>query len=519
LSNASAANIAGAAAPLAAAEPLAIRSVFMKGSVLLGAGSAGQRLLSFIAITLAARTGGPAILGAYSLALSTSSLVTSYSGMGIGVTASRFVGQFARDTAGYRKTMRILLAMFAIATVAAVAALLIAAEPFARLVLGEGSLATLVRFSALTALVMLAYEFVNGLLVGAFSFHSALWLGLVSGTIMVLVLGVAARAGAPAMLVAHAFAFGCGVLVAVVTAWRLIKPLPITASSVSPNTTELILFGASQALATVAIAVASWWVTVQITRHDISLHQMGYYMVGNQLKAIAAAGPNLIAQMMFPMLTRLQGAQDRQGRMIAGSTTLCVGGGVLVGGGILVFLPLIVSVFGATYSAAISISVFMIAMSVLQVGGVPTAQYLATIDLRAITIINVVWAASLAALATLLVPRYGLAGAGIAWVIAQIVSQLLVLVTLRMRRQLPRTVTSIWFIGASFIGALAWLALKRPEAPGLIFALQSALLLMAIAVFWKHSINHAYLSPPSGGIAGIAPYVRRVIATMRSPRE
>src|SRR5690242_13490617 len=79
---------------------------FVIGGGTLGFAMATQRALSFFATALAAKAAGPTEFGAYSLALSTAGMVASCTGLGVGITASRYLGQYARGSEAYRRVLQ-----------------------------------------------------------------------------------------------------------------------------------------------------------------------------------------------------------------------------------------------------------------------------------------------------------------------------------------------------------------------------------------------------------------------------
>ena len=78
------------------------------GTSALALGVLIERGTGFIANILAARLGGTATFGAYSLAINTANNVATYAGAGIGSTAARFSGKYPHESAGYSTIARVL---------------------------------------------------------------------------------------------------------------------------------------------------------------------------------------------------------------------------------------------------------------------------------------------------------------------------------------------------------------------------------------------------------------------------
>ena len=73
----------------------------VSGTSALGAGILLERGMGFTANILAARFGGIATFGAYSLAISTANNISTYAAGQIGSTAARFSGKYQHGTPGY----------------------------------------------------------------------------------------------------------------------------------------------------------------------------------------------------------------------------------------------------------------------------------------------------------------------------------------------------------------------------------------------------------------------------------
>src|SRR4051794_32660253 len=102
------------------------------GTSALGVATALERGLSFLASLTAARLGGAATFGAYSLALTTANNIAAYTGSGIGNTATRFAGAHTQDSPEYAPVTRALLVVTATSALLASLLMLAAAGPLAQ---------------------------------------------------------------------------------------------------------------------------------------------------------------------------------------------------------------------------------------------------------------------------------------------------------------------------------------------------------------------------------------------------
>ena len=85
----------------------------VSGTSALGAGILIERGMGFTANILAARFGGTATFGAYSLAISTANNISTYAAGQIGSTAARFSGKYQPGTPGYATLGRALASVSA----------------------------------------------------------------------------------------------------------------------------------------------------------------------------------------------------------------------------------------------------------------------------------------------------------------------------------------------------------------------------------------------------------------------
>jgi O-antigen/teichoic acid export membrane protein len=475
-----------------------LRALFVQGGTSLAAVAVLQRACGFVAAALAARIGGPSVFGTYSAVLATAGMVAGYAGLGVGATASRFLGRYRRNTWAYRKTLWLIVAIAACSSILAAVILLGGAAPVARLALGNEALAQPLRIAAVLASAFVLYEALNGIAMGLLSFSTLLWLSGVSGIGMVVALSYSARLGADAMLLGHAGALGVAILVTLVRRYSSINSLPgeNTMDAEAPRSREVVVFGATQVMAMAGISCASWWVVVLISRYDPLLGEMGQYGVGNQLRQVVAVAGGLASQLVFPLLARFKQVPGGDARVVSASTFLCTTMSLLLGGILLLVLPIILRLYGPAYDHAATIAALLIATAVVQMSGVPASQYLMTIHLRGAGLINLFFAASLGVLAFWLVPSYGAVGAASAWLLAQIGAQIIVYTSLRQMGRLPHGVANMWWLATSaalVLAGTAWLRAVYPDREGAVTIIAGSLLVVLLVILLKVAQGRGYL--------------------------
>lgn len=475
-----------------------LRQLFLGGGILFGFAIALQRLFGFVTTVVAARIGGASVLGEYSVALSTAGMVSGFVGVGVGTVALRYIGQFPRNTQAYRKILRLVIIITAIAAVSSTLVLLVGSEFAARYILKNESLGQTLRIAAVSSLAFILVEALNGMLIGLHHFRGLLWLAIVSGIGMVVAVSFAARYGASAMLVGYTIALGLGIAVTVMVTRNSIRPLPPSGGlePVAPRTREVVLFGNAQQINTIVLALASWWVIVTVTRYDPSFREMGYYVVGSQLRVLASQAPTLAAMLVLPTLARTTPLPDEQRRVISTSTFLCVALSLVPAGIALVLLPWILRPYGIAFRPAAITCSILLATAVLQLSYIPAANALLILSLRTSVITSIMGCLCLALLAFIMSPLYGAAGAAAAWLLSQAFAQVVVLIALKRRGRLPPGVAMVCSLGNLAIIALASLAILRVSYPAmtlLLTGIELALLLIVMLGLVRGAQARGYL--------------------------
>jgi O-antigen/teichoic acid export membrane protein len=476
-------------------------------SLLTGAGALGvalgiERGGSFLSNLLAARLGGTAVFGAYSIALTTANNIASYAGAGIGYTATRFIAEHAPGTKGYNRVARQLTAVALTSALIAGVALWVGALPMAKLLLRNERLAGPLRIAALSSAAFVALECCRGVFLGTRNFGHLLALSTLVGTGLLIVVPAMSRLGPSYMLVGQA----CAILLAVAVSGFLILRPGLTQSPTlrdieTPSMAKVWRFGLIQLGGVAGLNAAGWWIATLVARGDPSLLQIAFYAVANQLRNVTSLLPSLVSQGNFAFFTE-EGAAEHGGAntVVTVSTVMASLVATLLSGIVIVLLPGLLSLsYGKHYLNATLPSTFAVATVLIHLGNAPAASRLNIVSLRATGIVNGVWALVVVALGNKLVPIGGATAAVAALFSAHLISALLVVVALWRIGALPPGIGAI--AGLNIAGALgfAWLAWMRAIHPNYAIGLNAVILAFAAGVsitLVRFAQNNGFLQRP-----------------------
>lgn len=454
-----------AAAP---ARGRSLKRLLARGGSTLGAASVLERGLGFIANVLAARFAGPQTFGAYAVVLATAGTVANYAGAGIGSTANRFSGQFPVGSKGYRGFLRAIILVSLVSALLGAVLMFAGAGPFARVLLRNEGLVNVLRIAAVSSGALILLECCRGLLIGQQKFQGLLLLSVVFGLGMLLILPAAAHMGAGAMIGGHAVVALLAVAACACFSRRLgIVPQQAEHIDAGPGVRKIVAFGAVQLSTVVGINIASWWLASLVARSDTSLMQMGMYAVANQFRGLASIIPGLLAQVSYPLLTAETG-RDYGGpdRVMLVNTFLSILLALSLAGLIVVILPwVLLYLYGSSYTNAELPAALLLATAISHMGSTSSANRLSIVNLRALGLINIVWAALVVLLGVWLVPVAGAAGAAGAFLLSHLFSQVAVLVVLKRSGILPQGILKLSLTGILAAVSFALLACMRAFFP------------------------------------------------------
>lgn len=447
-----------------------------------------ERGLSFLAAFLAARLGGPSVLGAYSLAITTANNVATYAGSGMGTTANRFSGQYSRQHPGYAALVRALVLISAISALIALAFLFFAARPFAQHLIHNPGLTGLLQWAAFSAAAMILLECCRGFLIGQRRFAALLISSAIVGIGMVSGLPIAAHWGPSAMVMVQTSVFLTAVTVCVVFA----KPLGLTPlagngeEQTGPSIGQVWSFGLVQLASIITMNAAGWWLMSLVARADASLVQMGLFAVSHQVRNMAALAPSLLTQSSYALLTdETAPAHTTADAIMALCTFVSALGTLLLAGPVILVLPWAMPlIYGRLYATGALPTALALLTAVVHMGGAPAAARLSIVAVRESGAINAIWAVAVALLATWFVPTGGAREATAIYFAAHLLSMVLVLAALRRHRRLPPGIVPVtcWTIGGTvMLSVLAWIRASVPEYQGVLTLVSAVVLLVTCA--------------------------------------
>jgi O-antigen/teichoic acid export membrane protein len=478
-----------ATAPAPAKESLA-RALF-SGTCALGVATVIERGLGFLANLGAARLGGPQLFGAYSVALTTANNVASYAGAGIGTTANRFSGEYPYGMPGYRALLRALSFVSVSSAALAVIILWFAAAPLAKYVLRNPGLTPLLHVAALSAGALILLECLRGLLVGQRRFKALLCLCVLSGGGLLLILPLAARRGALAMVGGQAAVAVVAILVCVILARTLgFAPSGAGSEGNGPRPMGIARFGAVQLAGMIGINAAGWWIASLVARNDVSLVQMGCYSVATQLRNICAMPPLLISQTGYALMTE-EGGLDYggPGRVTVLCTVAATIVSLLISGVAAALAPWVVKhIYGKAFAGAELAATLAMATGLAHMSAAPAAARLTVVSLKMTGVINGIWTLVIVGIGTWLAPLAGASGATATFLAAHLLSAALVLGALLWSGAVPRAlaiVSAPAVVGSVALAGLGWLRSTSPSNSTVIGAAMVAMTFSLVGLSWR----------------------------------
>ena len=459
------------------------------GTSALGLGIVIERGSGFAANILAARLGGAATFGAYSLAITTANNIATYAAAGIGATAARFSGKYQYGTSAYGTLARVLGIVSVLSALVAAGGLWLGAVPLAHL-LGQPGLTSLLRWAALSAAGIVLLECARGFFVGQRRLVALVVLSVCVGAGMLSLVPLAAASHSPIRMIASQGGITLG---AVVVCLLLAGPLGLRAQSTTeprrpfrPMLREVWGFGFVQLAGLVGTNMAGWWLTTLVARGDTTLVQMGFFGIASQLRNIVGLAPGLLTEGSYAVMADPEGEHQRTPEYVLGLTTFAssVFALLLAGAGILL-APLLLRIFytRAYSNAAVTVAVAL-ALAVMHMGNAPAAARLSIVSIRTSGVINTVWAIVVAVGGTVLMLHGGSAAMAMTiYLAAHTLSSVLVLAMLAHRHALPRGLSLCYGLATGTAVLLAALAHVRADSAASPTALSlTMVVLLAVAL-------------------------------------
>jgi O-antigen/teichoic acid export membrane protein len=480
---------------LASPNTRSLRDLVLLGSATLGIAMVLERALGFISNMLAARISGPQTFGAYSVVLATAGTVAAYAGAGLGTTALRFSGEYPRASAGYRKFLATIVFISLMSAIVSAILMLTGASLLGRFVLRNEALTPILRIAAISSAAIILFECCRGLLIGQQKFRSQLVLSGVLGAGLIIFLPLAARISATAMIAGQAGVALVGVGVCVIFAKHLgISPLS-PKTNMGPKIYPILRFGLVQFGAFAGVSLASWWVALLVARSDATLTQMGLYAIANQFRGLAAIAPALCAQVGYSLLTDESGAQfGGADRVMLTNSLLSTALATMIAGLAIITAPwLLLLVYGKSFAGAEGPVLILLATGVIHMSGGPAMQRLSIVRLRALAVINALWAVLVVLLGLWFVPKWGATGAALAFLISHAIADLLVMLSLARLGKLQQgyfALIAVLITGTLSLALLGyWRAMIVPYSLPLTVLLTATWMIILILIWQISSLN------------------------------
>ena len=460
----------------------------LHGTAALGAGIAVERGLGFLANVFAARLGGSAIFGTYSLAITTANNISTYAAGGIGSTAARFSGKYSYGTASYGALARVLTIVSLVSALLAVAGLWFGAVPLGHL-LHKESLTPLLRWATVSAAGILMLECARGFFVGQRKLIALVLLSLLVGVGMVVFVPLAAHARDPVRMIVTQ---GVVTTSAVMICLLLARPLGLTNSypgtpiSIGPMLREVWAFGFVQLAGLVGINLAGWWLTTLVARADTTLVQMGFFAIASQMRNIVALVPSLLTEGSYASMADPDGRSRTPQHLMAVCGFASTSASLLLATIGIIFVPWLLSgVYGRAYGSAGLVTSLGLAVAITHMGNAPAAARLSIVSIKSAGIINTVWALFVASASTVFLLHGGSAARAMAiYLSAHMLSAALVMGALATRDRLPAGTLPVFAVGVAISAGLAGLAYLRASRVDSRGVISIAMLVLSSIAGW-----------------------------------
>jgi O-antigen/teichoic acid export membrane protein len=406
------------------------------------AGAVVGRATNAIALLYAAAQLGSEGFGELSLVLSTVSVVTSISALGLPVAATKLVAE-ARVHRGRPRERLVHAALILAAVGGLLAALtfLALSRYLADTVLGRTEVRPLLAVAAPLVLLIPSTELVASLLTGLERFRSlAIYRalhGVVPGSLLALVLAIrpGATATLGALVVGHAVVCGLGLRLLAASRGRAHVKGEVAALLTAAR--KLFRVSLPAVVASASLQPALWIGQVVLSRQPRGLQQLGVFAVAYRWHVLAIFVPATLGAVLLPILGRLK-ATGRQADArallwrYAGMTLVL---SVLACLALVLFSGMAMRLPGAEYAGAAPVlTVLAVAVVPAAMNNVLSQRSIAEDKLALWVWSDVALAGALAGAALVLVPMLGATGLAWSYLIAYVVTCAVLLPVLRPER-------------------------------------------------------------------------------------
>lgn len=393
--------------------------------VLIGGGLG--RLFSLCAGLIAARLLEPVGFGQLTMVRSTVGVFALFAGMGLGVTATRFVAKY--KTTEPREAGEIIglgsSVSWALGSVMALTVLLF--SPYlAVTTLGDNELSMALRLSTLIVLFGCLAGLQEGVLAGLEDFRSIAIVAAVEGASLVLLSGILVyyykfEGAIIALGVSQAAKYVCAKIL--VTKRCRHFGIAVTARNWRTHYGLLWQYALPAFIAGVLWGPVIWAFNRIVVSQEGGYEILGLMAIADQWKTMILFLPAALGTVVMPALASTLGQHGRLPRRSVWTNIMAQAGLAVLGGIVVAFAsPLIIRFYGASYSAAASIITFIGLIAVLHaVGNAAGNAVMAQARVWGALKCNALWGFILLLGAVFLVPAFGLWGVFVSYLVAQLV--------------------------------------------------------------------------------------------------
>jgi O-antigen/teichoic acid export membrane protein len=379
-------------------------------------------LCALIAVLIVARTLGSSRFGGYSAVMATIVVFQGFATLGMGVAVSKLIAALrTTDAAAARRHATLALKLATVAAVGLSVILLAVAPWLASQVLTESSLTTPLRISVVImffaalggaqAGILSGLEAFRGLslvsvtrgMVGAIATVAGATIAGLNGAIAGLAVGEMAATALGQVQLRREFGYlGMG---------SVGRATPAERSALIRLTLPVLVAGA-------AIAISLWGSQVLLARQPNGIRELGYYGLAYRWHLLVMFAPGAVAPVMLPIFVNMHSQTDHLGFDRLWRINLVGTLGVVVPSAAIVGLvsPRLVSAAGPSFGGAVPVLIILVAAAIpTALNNVLSQAALGLDRVGEWLVSDLVLAAVLFGAAVLLVPRFGAAGLGLAY--------------------------------------------------------------------------------------------------------
>ena len=370
--------------------------------------------------------------GAYAVLVTTAMTTAAIAQGGAGIFATKFVGERASQPEQVARILKLCAAIALATGLIATLILLLGASTLASLVLGNPALETPARLVALAVVFQVSVAYRHGALQGLGAFRQISMAGAAAGAGHLIFISVGAWKGALegaliGFVAASAFRALCFHLA--LSRVRREHHIP-SGVTIDPADYRLIWsFALPASLAGYVTMPCLWLVTVFVTRLPDGLSMVALFSVAHQIRMAILQLPALLNGVAFAILSRMQGQKEGEDfRQVFWTNiviNLCFTLSVV--GLLMLAAPQVLALYGSECTPGAALLMVLLASVIPEVLGMNLYQLVQTTGRmwRSLALLVVPRDLMYLFVAVAFLPRYGVMGAAIAYLLAQTVGLLL----------------------------------------------------------------------------------------------